>query len=307
MASAGNMPIVTNSTFLNKLFKYHYPRIGAIVDMLHSVDCEVANPVYKEQAVRLSRVLALAKVLQTLVNHQMLEPFIIPRILDILSHYISKMQTHYSGKISAAMAKVAKHIDAHGDDQLEAVLDFALYTSRRAQYTEDDSEWVPITKPIGEWVITNSRGLDDGIRAAVYSNWAYGTGQIPSMAFLATISKRIFLNEELNFTHEEDNYFNTLFNQLILWTAALRVFRMAIHEGALLNVTNQTAGLLVEEMKAFFAWFASGGYEWVSTVAMLDYLFQLVNGLHEKLLDFEVVEIYTLVFNIRQTLVNQED
>lgn len=297
----------TSGTFTTNLFKYHYPRMAAVVEMLHSVDCGVVNPLYKEPAVSLSRALVLAKVMQVMSQHRTSEQHTVSRIIQIISYFTEKfMKFTTNSEIKNILEKILYYIEENGNVGLERFIDNCLGKIYHLKYPEmaETFEWREMD-PLSEWIARALLDSETSARTRAYLAFQYGTEQVPSMATLMMIARKLLNGEPSDSGRYPEEKFNLYFNEIALWTAALQVYNRAIYAGIIEENCQFVTGLITIELRNFFAWLLTGNGEWIENQELLEYLMYVANGLSGKSSEIEAVELYTIILNLRGQLMKR--
>ncbi|AAK95438.1 BRRF1 [Macacine gammaherpesvirus 4] len=239
-------------SFLHELYLKHYPEVGDVVHLLNTigVDCDLppGHPLLTAH-----RGLFLARVLQAVQQHRLLEDAIIPKILKKLAYFL-ELLSYYSPKDEQrAIAEVLDHLNMSRDMGLDDKLWALIRTLRQERHHAS----VNVVLPESDYTALSLQyyeGISLGMRKVVADICRSGYASMPSMTAIHNLSHQLLMASGPS---EEPCAWRGFFNQVVLWTVALSKFHRCLYYNYIHGSIATLSQLLHLEIKALCGWIIS--------------------------------------------------
>nr|QCG99477.1 BRRF1 [human gammaherpesvirus 4] len=252
MASSNRGNARPLKSFLHELYLKHYPEVGDVVHLLNTigVDCDLppSHPLLTAQ-----RGLFLARVLQAVQQHKLLEDTIVPKILKKLAYFL-ELLSYYSPKDEQRnIAEVLDHLKTNRD----LGLDDRLWALIRKLRQDRHHASVNVLMPGSDYTAVSLQyydGISIGMRKVIADVCRSGYASMPSMTATHNLSHQLLMASGPS---EEPCAWRGFFNQVLLWTVALCKFRRCIYYNYIQGSIATISQLLHLEIKALCSWIIS--------------------------------------------------
>ncbi len=186
MASSNRGNARPLKSFLHELYLKHYPEVGDVVHLLNTigVDCDLppSHPLLTAQ-----RGLFLARVLQAVQQHKLLEDTIVPKILKKLAYFL-ELLSYYSPKDEQRdIAEVLDHLKTNRD----LGLDDRLWALIRKLRQDRHHASVNVLMPGSDYTAVSLQyydGISIGMRKVIADVCRSGYASMPSMTATHNLS-----------------------------------------------------------------------------------------------------------------------
>lgn len=199
------------------------------------------------------RGLFLARVLQAVQQHRLLEDAIVPKILKKLAYFL-ELLSYYSPKDEQrAIADVLDHLSTSRD----VGLDDKLWALIRKLRQERHHASVNVVLPETDYTALSLQyyeGISLGMRKVVADVCRSGYASMPSMTAIHNLSHQLLMASGPS---EEPCAWRGFFNQVVLWTVALCKFHRCLYYNYIQGSIATLTQLLHLEIKALCSWIIS--------------------------------------------------
>lgn len=296
-----NEPDITEKDVISNIQQFHYPAIQDIIKELESITVVVQNPVYQQPVKHLEKSIYLIQIIQNLIQNRHCQPLIVPRLIDIIKHFLEELQKicqNNQSLIEGMLRAIDNKLNNIGEYFITAL---TLLADNKYPEAISSNTWRQSDRDIRTWCITTILSVNHilkfKISKALYS---HGKEMLHSIQYFSELSKELFIN--YNSTSDYDDVtFNIYFNQAVLWTAVLNIYQISIDNEVLDDNIDFTISLLKNETRQFHIWLNMFNNNATSSIT-IKYIKHLLKNLTHKSNEIEFTEVNTYIEHYKTNL-----
>ncbi|AAM22149.1 unknown [Suid gammaherpesvirus 3] len=282
---------------IKELYNYFYPEITRVVWQLRNAKLSSSKRRNEHPLVQtLERSLFLLKVYDVLLQRRYTRNIICPNIVSNILFHLGKLKEACPIACHYLFEEIFAHIEEVKDLHLEIELDKFLKTILSMKYThaKNDCE-VKLEQNYAYWAHGSMIMMSEQLLWMVTETLDDYRCSVPSLQALSKVSKAIFETAGHRTKLYPDYKFNMPFNQVVFWTAALRMYHLVLYEDTLTDYMCQIKELLNREISRFLKLIKTQQIYHYSIACMVSYIEYLLDEIDNIDLDSNVSQMYTYI------------
>lgn len=296
-----NEPDITEVDIISNIQQFHYPSIQNMIKELELITVVAQNSIYQQPIKHLEKSIYLIQLIQNLLQNKHQQPLIIPRVINIIKHFLEELQKicpNSQSLIEGMLRAIENKLNNIGEYFITAL---TLLADHKYPEAMASNSWRQSDRDVRTWCITTILAINHILRFKI-SNSLYSQGKemLHSIQYFSSLSKELF--ENYNTTSEYDDVkFNIYFNQAVFWSAVLNIYQISIDNELLDDNIDFSISLLKNETRQFHIWLNTFNNNKVDSMT-IKYIKHLLKNLTNKSNELEFSEVCTYLEHYKTNL-----